>query len=101
MEFLNTTSGQILLIIFLAINLMAFLIMAYDKRRAVQGHNYDRTPEVFIFFLAAMFGSIGAYIGMKTFRHKTRKWYFQVGIPMLMIQNVATLYVAWQLITAV
>jgi uncharacterized membrane protein YsdA (DUF1294 family) len=47
-----------------------------------------------LFFLAAAFGSVGVYAGMFAFRHKTRKWYFAVGIPLLMLQNLAFLYLA-------
>jgi len=68
--------------------------MAYDKRKAIRGGTIERTPEGFIFFLAALFGSIGVYAGMLVFRHKTQKWYFQLGIPLLILQNFATLYLA-------
>jgi len=95
MEFFSTSSGQILLGIFALINLTAFFVMGYDKRRAVVGEHTDRTPEGFIFFLAAMFGSIGVYAGMKVFRHKIRKWYFHLGIMALLFQNLATLYAIW------
>ncbi|MCA9364821.1 MAG: DUF1294 domain-containing protein [Candidatus Moranbacteria bacterium] len=80
------------------INMVAFLVMAHDKRTAVRGHNANRAPEGFIFFLATMFGGIGVYLGMLTFRHKTKKWYFQIGIPVLIVQNLATIYVIWAVI---
>ena len=96
--FLGTFSGQLLLVMFVIINLTAFVVMAVDKRRAARGHNAERAPEGFMFFLATMFGSVGVYLGMYAFRHKTRKWYFQIGIPALIIQNIATGYVVWELI---
>lgn len=83
---------QILLIIFTAINLFAFVVTANDKRKSIRGGGTDRTPEGLIFFLATIFGGIGVYTAMLLFRHKTRKWYFQVGIPLLILQNLATLY---------
>ena len=52
----------------------------------------DRTPEGLLFFMAAVFGAIGVYAGMFTFRHKTKKWYFLLGIPLLILQNLTTLY---------
>lgn len=73
--------------------------MANDKRKASRGYDINRTPEGFIFFMAAMFGSVGVYIGMLAFRHKTRTWYFQVGIPLLILQNLATVYVVWKIVT--
>jgi len=74
------------------INLVSFLLMWSDKRQALRGNGQKRAPEGFIFFLAACFGSIGVYAGMLAFRHKTKKWYFQIGIPVLILQNLATLY---------
>jgi len=63
-----------------------------DKRRALRGNGQKRAPEGLIFFLAACFGSLGIYAGMLVFRHKTKKWYFQIGIPLLILQNLASFY---------
>jgi uncharacterized membrane protein YsdA (DUF1294 family) len=87
---------QILLAILAAINIFAFLVMANDKRKSMASGNPDRIPEGVLFFLGAVGGSIGIYLAMILLRHKTRKWYFQVGIPLLILQNVATGYVIWQ-----
>jgi len=97
MELFSTYLGQILAAIFGAVNIVAFLVMAHDKHKAVRGRNAERAPEGFMFFLATVFGSIGVYLGMMVFRHKTRKWYFQLGIPLLILQNLATLYVVWEM----
>lgn len=83
---------QLLLLVLAFINLTTFALVAYDKRKAVVGNIHKRTSEGFIFFLATIFGSIGVYAAMVLFRHKTRKWYFQVGIPLLILQNLATAY---------
>jgi uncharacterized membrane protein YsdA (DUF1294 family) len=74
--------------------------MAYDKRRAIFKQNTERAPEGFIFFFAAAFGGIGVYFGMLAFRHKTKKWYFQLGIPLLILQNLVTLYFFWEMFFA-
>jgi len=71
--------------------------MANDKRKSTKANpsshsRSDRTPEGILFFLATAFGAIGIYLAMHLLRHKTKKWYFQLGIPMLIIQNVATIY---------
>lgn len=89
---------QILIGIFAAINIFAFLVMMNDKRKSIRGGNTERTPEGLLFFMAAAFGSIGVYAGMLTFRHKTKKWYFQLGIPLLILQNIATLYLIWEIL---
>lgn len=83
---------EILIGALVVINVTAFLVMANDKRKAVKGRNSNRTPEVLVFFMAAAFGAIGVYLGMHTFRHKTRRWHFQIGIPLLIMQNLAFVY---------
>ncbi|MES2749493.1 MAG: DUF1294 domain-containing protein [Patescibacteria group bacterium] len=87
---------NILLAILAVINIFAFLVMANDKRKSIAGGNIERTPEGVLFFLAAAGGSLGIYLAMILLRHKTRKWYFQVGIPLIIMQNVATLYLLLQ-----
>ncbi len=79
---------------FLAINLIAFLIMLLDKNKSKKAGS-ERISEGMLFFMATAFGSIGVYLGMFVFHHKTRKWYFVVGIPMLIAENVAFLYVLY------
>jgi uncharacterized membrane protein YsdA (DUF1294 family) len=74
------------------INVVAFFAMANDKKKSASSGNADRTPEGILFFIASAGGSIGIYLAMILLRHKNRKWYFQVGIPLLILQNVATIY---------
>ena len=52
------------------INVIAFIITAYDKRKSVVGRGDDRTPEGKIFFLAAAFGAIGVYMLCSSFATK-------------------------------
>lgn len=65
------------------INLAAFALMGIDKRRAVR-HAW-RISEKTLFLSALLGGSLGALLGMRTFRHKTRHWYFVYGIPAILI----------------
>lgn len=76
---------------FLSINLIAFFIMLSDKIKSAKP-GASRISEGMLFFLATAFGSLGVYIGMFAFRHKTRKWYFLIGIPLLLIENAAFIY---------
>ncbi len=86
------TPTTITLLILLVVNMVTFMVVAHDKHKAMKRGEVERTPEGLIFFSAAAFGALGAYLAMIIFRHKTRKWYFQIGIPLLIIQNIATLY---------
>jgi uncharacterized membrane protein YsdA (DUF1294 family) len=78
------------LVVYLLINISAFLVMSLDKNRS-QGSR-PRISEGTIFFWAICLGSIGVYLGMFAFRHKTRKIYFTLGIPLLILQNFTLLF---------
>ena len=67
----------------IAINLAGFLAMGADKRRAAR-HQW-RIPERTLFLLALLGGSAGSWAGMYAFRHKTRHWYFVVGMPLILV----------------
>ena len=70
--------------IYLAIiNIIGFLSMAVDKVKARKGA--WRVPEKTLFLFAILGGGLGSWIGMYTFRHKTKHWYFVVGIPMIFV----------------
>jgi len=84
----------VILIPFLIINLASFLLMLFDKVRSTRP-GAERISEGMMFFLAAIFGASGVYLGMFAFRHKTRKWYFLIGIPILIIQNVSLAYLIY------
>lgn len=75
----------------LLINLIAFIIMLVDKVKSTKS-GAGRISEGMLFFMATIFASFGVYLGMFVFRHKTQKWYFLIGIPILMFENLATAY---------
>ncbi len=83
---------QLLLLVYIVINLLAFIIMLMDKIKAKRA-GAERISEGKLFFLATVFGALGVYAGMLIFRHKTRKWYFLIGIPLLIIENMALVYI--------
>ncbi len=78
--------------VFAFMSLLSFFIMWWDKAQSRKS-GADRVSEGMLFFLAACFGSLGVLLGMFAFRHKTRKWYFILGIPLLIAQNIALLRV--------
>lgn len=71
----------------LILNAFGFLLMHIDKQKAL--NKQWRIPEATLMWVAALGGSIGSLLGMKTFRHKTRKPKFSIGIPMLLVLHIA------------
>ena len=75
----------------LLINAAAFVLMLADKQKARKKR--WRIPERTLIGSAALGGSIGALLGMYTFRHKTKHLKFTLGIPaILMAQIVLVLW---------
>lgn len=72
------------------INVITFAVFGIDKLKAVK--NRWRVPEKILFFLALLGGSLGAIIGMYSFRHKTKKIAFRIGIPVILIVQIIFIY---------
>lgn len=68
------------------VNLIGFLLMGIDKRKAVK--RAFRIPESTLFIVALIGGSLGSLLGMYAFHHKTRHWYFVYGMPAILILHV-------------
>lgn len=73
-------------LVLLSVNLLGLALMGVDKRRA-QRHQW-RIPEKALFGVALLGGSVGCLAGMFLFRHKTKKWYFLLGMPAILILQV-------------
>ncbi len=85
---------KILLLYLLLINAASFILMLVDKHKAKK--NLWRIPEVTLMMSAALGGSIGALAGMYTFRHKTRHPKFTIGVPAILIAQLAL--AAWVIV---
>ena len=73
---------KLLLLYLLIINAAGFVLMLADKRKAKK--NLWRIPEKTLIGVALLGGSIGALLGMYTFRHKTKHLKFTIGIPVIL-----------------
>ena len=67
----------------IAVNLLAFILMARDKAAAKAGAR--RTPETTLLAVAVIGGSAGALLAMVLLRHKSRKPAFRIGLPLILI----------------
>ena len=71
----------------LAINVAAFLVYGIDKLKAK--HAKWRISEATLLLLAAVGGSIGAWLGMKVWHHKTLHTKFRYGVPLIILLQIA------------
>lgn len=71
-------------------NAAACIAFAVDKYRAVRRHSRIRI--VTLLLLAFLGGSVGALLAMAVFRHKTRKDYFSIGVPMMLVTHIILLF---------
>jgi len=81
---------KMLLIYFLIINAAGFLLMLADKRKAQK--KLWRIPEATLLTVAAIGGSIGSLAGMYVFRHKTKHIKFTLGIPVILVLQIAAAF---------
>lgn len=77
----------IVLIALAAVNLVAFIMYGLDKHYAKT--NKWRTPEAHLILVAALYGAVGAFLGMKVFRHKTKHKRFTITVPLLLLLQIA------------
>lgn len=84
------------------INLMTFIYYSADKwiarrnEKANECNHRRRVPEATLLWLAAAGGSIGAFLSMQIFHHKTKHRKFTILVPFLsLIQTVATGYIVY------
>lgn len=70
----------------LLMTIIGFLSMYIDKRKAIK-HQW-RISEKTLFIIAVLGGSIGSNLGMFLCRHKTKHWYFVIGMPGILIVQI-------------
>lgn len=74
------------IILFVIMNLVGFVMMKVDKKRAMK-HQY-RISEGTLWLVALLFGAVGMTLGMNVFRHKTKHLQFKVGLPLLSLIEI-------------
>lgn len=77
----------ILIAALLLMNLLAFVLYGIDKLKAKKGA--WRIPEATLLLVAFLGGSVGAFLGMEIFRHKTKHAKFKILVPLFLILQIA------------
>lgn len=80
---MNQQITQVLVCYLAFINILTCVIYGIDKQKARS--RQWRVPEKTLLLLAVAGGSAGACIGMRIFHHKTQKWKFKLGVPLMML----------------
>ena len=74
-------------VMYLAVmNILGFMAMGIDKKRAI--NKEWRISEKTLFLLSLLGGSLGTWSGMYLFHHKTKHWYFVIGMPAILIAQI-------------
>ena len=80
---------KLLLVYLLAINVATFFTYGIDKWKAKKSK--WRVREASLLLLAVLGGSVGAWLGMKVWHHKTMHKKFKYGIPLIFVAQLALL----------
>lgn len=81
---------KFLYIYLLVINVVAFCFYGLDKWKAK--HNRWRISEATLILSAVIGGSLGAFCGINLFRHKTKHKKFMIGVPVILVIQIAVGY---------
>lgn len=87
------TLTSIFLIYLAAINVGSFFTYGIDKLKARK--DKWRIPEATLLWMAVLGGSIGAWLGMKAWHHKTLHKKFKFGVPAILIIQLALVLFIW------
>ena len=80
---------ETLLYYLIAINIVTLIVYGIDKVKAMKGK--WRISEATLLLLAIIGGSVGAWLGMKTWHHKTMHKKFKYGLPLILLAQIALL----------
>jgi uncharacterized membrane protein YsdA (DUF1294 family) len=78
---------ELLIIYLAAMNIVGFVSMSLDKRKAKR--HTRRISEKTLFLIAVFGGSVGSLLGMYVFHHKTKHLRFVIGLPLILLLQIA------------
>lgn len=77
---------MILFAYILGMNLLAYILMAVDKTKAIR--HARRIPEKTLLLVAALGGSLGEWVAMASLRHKTKHKKFLILVPLFLLAHI-------------
>ncbi len=77
------------LVFYIIWNIFVFTLYGIDKSKAKRGK--WRISENTLIISALLMGGIGALLGMRVFRHKTKHIKFQILVPISILLNLAAI----------
>lgn len=77
------------------INAAGFLFMLIDQRKAQK--NLWRISERSLMSIAVFGGSVGVLLGMQIFQHKTKKFRFTIGVPVILAMQIIGAVILWSI----
>lgn len=80
---------RVILSVILIVNVLTFLLYGIDKWKAKRSR--WRIPESALLGMAAVGGSVGAWLGMRVWRHKTQHKKFRYGVPAILVAQIVLL----------
>ena len=81
--------AKIIVFYLVFINVLTFLLYGIDKWKAKRSR--WRIPESVLLGLAAVGGSVGAWLGMRVWHHKTQHKKFRYGVPAILVAQIVLL----------
>lgn len=84
------TIKEIVIVYLVVINVVTFFLYGMDKWKAKRSK--WRISEATLLGLAVIGGSIGAWLGMKVWHHKTMHKKFKYGLPLILIVQIAIVF---------
>ena len=85
----NFSISSLLILYLITINVVTFLLYGIDKWKAKRAR--WRIPESVLLGMAAIGGSVGAWLGMRVWHHKTQHAKFRYGVPAMLVVQTAVL----------
>lgn len=77
---------MLLIMYYIAVAIIAFIMMWWDKKQSKK--NKKRIAEKHLLLLSLIGGAFGVWAGMVTWRHKTQKVLFKIGVPLMVVIHV-------------